>query len=304
MRSRSRMAAHWRAELVARRTPEARARRAPGHRGAAAAHAGAARTGIRHATGGRAPRLSRQVGYADLVRQLLGGSCEGPCTDGLGRRPLSRDQLAYAADDVRYLPALAAALEERLAAAGRRALAGRGVGGTPRIALYRVEPEEAWRRLKGLERLDTRGVCGSARARRMARAARDGARPAARLDAARRRDPRACSGAAATRDALARLAEVPPGTATRPLTNCSRPSRRPWKAPRKGREGAGRPGPEQLRIQKLLQMKLSEIAAELVIQPEVLATRRELVALARGERSAGDQRMAEGSGWRALVAVI
>ena len=51
-----------------------------------------------------------------------------------------------------------------------------------------------------------------------------------------------------------------------------------------GHGDPGKPGPEQLRLQKALQVRLAAIAAELGIQPEVLATRRELAALARGER--------------------
>jgi ribonuclease D len=39
-----------------------------------------------------------------------------------------------------------------------------------------------------------------------------------------------------------------------------------------------------LRLQKVLQARLAGLATELGIQPEVLATRRELAALARGER--------------------
>ena len=49
-------------------------------------------------------------------------------------------------------------------------------------------------------------------------------------------------------------------------------------------EDVARPGPEQLRRQKSLRKRLTAIAGELGIQPEVLATRRELAALARGAR--------------------
>jgi ribonuclease D len=62
-----------------------------------------------------------QIGYAELVRQLLGVElAKGHARTDWARRPLSAEQLAYAADDVRYLPALAALLAERLTAAGRR----------------------------------------------------------------------------------------------------------------------------------------------------------------------------------------
>src|SRR5687768_17134039 len=63
-----------------------------------------------------------QVGYAELARPLLGIElAKGHARTDWARRPLSAEQLAYAADDVRYLPALVQSLESRLDAAGRRA---------------------------------------------------------------------------------------------------------------------------------------------------------------------------------------
>jgi ribonuclease D len=49
-------------------------------------------------------------------------------------------------------------------------------------------------------------------------------------------------------------------------------------------DGPGRPGPDELRRVKSLQERLQAIARDLDIQPEVLATRRELAALVRGAR--------------------
>ncbi|MGH8203925.1 MAG: ribonuclease D, partial [Steroidobacteraceae bacterium] len=98
---------------------------------------------------------SAQIGYADLVRQMLGVDlAKGHARTDWARRPLSAEQLAYAADDVRYLPALAAALEEKLAAAGRSAWLEEESAALGSLALYRVEPADAWRRLKGVEQLD------------------------------------------------------------------------------------------------------------------------------------------------------
>ncbi len=247
-----------------------------------------------------------QVGYAELVRQLLGVDlAKGHARTDWARRPLTREQLAYAADDVRYLPALAAALEERLAAAGRRGWLDEESAALRDLSLYRVEPDEAWRRLKGLERLDTPALAAarSLAAWRERRAmARDLPRgwvlpDAAILELAAARPQ--------SRDALARVAEVPPGTATRAAEELLAAIAAPVEGAPARDEGAGRPGPDQLRLQKALQKRLAEIAAELVIQPEVLATRRELAALARGERDVPAMQ-----GWRRevvgerLVAVI
>jgi len=248
-----------------------------------------------------------QVGYADLVRQLLGVElAKGHARTDWARRPLSAEQLAYAADDVRHLPALAESLEARLLAAGRRAWLDEESAALNEIARYRVEPAEAWRRLKGLERLDVASFAaarGLAEWRERRAMARDLPRgwilpDTAIVELAMLRP--------ATREALARIAAVPPGTAARAaeelLAAIAAPS-----GDVAAREAGdpGRPGPEQLRLQKALQARLASIAAELAIQPEVLATRRELAALARGELDVPAM-----SGWRReavgekLVAVL
>jgi ribonuclease D len=239
-----------------------------------------------------------QVGYAELVRQLLGVElAKGHARTDWARRPLSPEQLAYAADDVRYLPALADALEARLTAAGRRDWLDEESTALRDISLYRVEPDEAWRRLKGLERLDASAfaaACALAAWRERRAMARDLPRgwilpDAAILDLAALR-PR-------TREALSRIDSVPPGTAARAADELlAAVAAEPAVAPLRGGDGPGRPGPEELRLQKVLQKLLGEVAAALAIQPEILATRRELVALARGERDLPALR-----GWRRAV---
>jgi ribonuclease D len=236
-----------------------------------------------------------QVGYADLVRQLLGVElAKGHARTDWARRPLSAEQLAYAADDVRYLPQLAAALEARLAVAGRREWLDEESVGLRDVSLYRVEPADAWRRLKGLERLEA-GALAAARdlaAWRERRAmARDLPRgwilPDAAIHELAQTRPR-------TLEALARIAALPRDTAARAGAELLAVIAAPSADVVREAEGAGRrPGPEQLRLQKALQKRLAEVAAELEIQPEVLATRRELAAIARGE-----QDVAAMSGWR------
>ncbi len=227
-----------------------------------------------------------QIGYAELVRQLLGVElAKGHARTDWSRRPLSPEQLAYAADDVRYLPPLAAALEERLAAAGRRGWMGEESSQLRDVSLYRVEPAEAWRRLKGMERLDPEEFA-AARAlacwREQRAMERDLPRgwvlpDAAIYDLAQAR-PR-------TREALLAIVNVPRGTAARAgdeILAAIRDSRdaTPVEAP----EELARPGPAQVRQMKTLQQRLLAIAVELGIQPEILATRRELAAMIRGAR--------------------
>jgi len=95
-----------------------------------------------------------QVGYADLVRQLLGVELpKGHARTNWAARPLREEQLAYAADDVRYLGPVAAALTGRLRAAGRVAWLEEDCAAVSDPALYRNEPADAWRRVKGLDRM-------------------------------------------------------------------------------------------------------------------------------------------------------
>jgi ribonuclease D len=227
-----------------------------------------------------------QVGYAELVRQVLGVElAKGHARTDWARRPLSLEQLAYAADDVRYLPALAAALEERLQAAGRRGWMDEESALLGDISLYRVEPAEAWRRLKGLERLDQAGFNAArtlASWREQRAIDRDLPRGWVLPDAAIQELAEARP---QTREALAAMASMPRGTAARAggeILAAIHESRNaePVEAP----EELSRPGPAQARQMKSLQQRLLAIAGELGIQPEILATRRELAAMIRGTR--------------------
>jgi ribonuclease D len=99
--------------------------------------------------------IGDQVGLAALGNELLGLSLgkELQWTDW-GQRPLSPSQLAYAADDVRHLPALFAILRERLGERMPWALAESSQVAADALAATRVTPETAWRQVGGLRGLD------------------------------------------------------------------------------------------------------------------------------------------------------
>jgi ribonuclease D len=227
-----------------------------------------------------------QIGYAELVRQLLGVElAKGHARTDWARRPLLPEQLAYAADDVRYLPALAALLVERLTAGGRRGWMDEESAALTDISLYRVDPAVAWRRLKGLERLqpDAQSAIRALARWREERAMehdlpRGWVLPDAALFEIAQARPR-------TREDLSQLASVPRATADRAGSEILRALSDESDLP--GDliiDDGSRAGPEQLRRLKALQQRLLKIAGELEIQPEVLATRRDLMALLRGER--------------------
>jgi len=95
-----------------------------------------------------------QVGYGPLVGERLGHAlAKGHARADWSRRPLSTEQLEYAADDVRYLAPLYLDLRDALAAQGRLEWLEEESRELEDARLYRTEPDEAWRRLKGLDRL-------------------------------------------------------------------------------------------------------------------------------------------------------
>lgn len=95
-----------------------------------------------------------QIGYGSLVAERLGHTlAKGHARTDWTRRPLSDEQLHYAEDDVRYLVPLYLDLHAALEQAGRVDWLYEETRQLEQPELHRTEPELAWRRLKGLERL-------------------------------------------------------------------------------------------------------------------------------------------------------
>lgn len=111
-------------------------------------------TQIAAAFAGLGPSLS----YAALIRELF--AVELPKhetrTDWL-RRPLSPAQLRYAAEDVEQLGAAATELERRLRELGRLEWALEDSAALADLEADLALPAEAWRRVRGLDRLPPRG---------------------------------------------------------------------------------------------------------------------------------------------------
>jgi len=99
----------------------------------------------------------QQVGYGALVKDCLGVSLEKAegYTDW-ARRPLSAKQLAYAENDVRYLPELYRRLNGKLEEDGRLPWLRPDLERLEDPATYEVLPDEQWRRLKRVSQLDKR----------------------------------------------------------------------------------------------------------------------------------------------------
>jgi ribonuclease D len=217
--------------------------------------------------------LKPQVGYAELVKTLLDVTIpKGQTRTDWSKRPLTRDQLDYAADDVLYLGDVANHLSQRLRELGREHWVLEDCLELEDKQLYEPDPSQAWGRLRGLAQL--------------APASRGRAKVIAiwREKQARARDlPRAwiLSDAAifATaqgsppplNDSLAASLEDALKEASNDVLD-EEPSQ------------DARPTPEQKAVIERLSKIVDARAAELNVSAEILAPRGELKALAMGRR--------------------
>lgn len=98
-----------------------------------------------------------QVSYARLVEEILGVQLAKAHTRAdWSRRPLTPEQVDYAADDVRFLGALHADLKERLEARGMLAWLMDDFAAASDPARYRNDPRAAWLRVRGTQRMSGR----------------------------------------------------------------------------------------------------------------------------------------------------
>jgi len=95
-----------------------------------------------------------QVSYADLVQQVTGVALEKKHTRANWmRRPLSRDELDYAMDDVRYLLPVYRQLEAELESRQRRGWIENELRAISDPANYEVDEAQLWKRLRGAQKL-------------------------------------------------------------------------------------------------------------------------------------------------------
>src|SRR5260221_138832 len=99
--------------------------------------------------------LKPQVGYAELVKTLLGVTLpKGQTRTDWSKRPLTAAQLVYAADDVLYLGAIAAELQGRLQKLRREHWVREDCLELEERRLYEPDPAQAWERLRGVGQLE------------------------------------------------------------------------------------------------------------------------------------------------------
>jgi ribonuclease D len=239
-----------------------------------------------------------QVGYAELVRRVLGRELAKSHTrTDWSRRPLSAEQVEYALDDVRYLLPLAEELQARLGQLGRLEWLSEELGAIGDAGGFAVDPEQAWLRVKGLRGLDPgRERLAQELAAWRERRAMEHDRPRGWIleDAALReivmRVPR-------TEEALAQIRELPAGLVKRragELLACVAAAAVPDPAPAVPMRPPSDPARSAL-LRKLA-ATAQAVASDLGLAPEVLATRRDLEQFAAGGAHAAVLR-----GWRRAV---
>jgi ribonuclease D len=242
--------------------------------------------------------LPAQIGYGELVRRVLGVELSKAHTrTDWSARPLSREQLTYALDDVRYLLPLREQLEAQIERLGRGAWLREELEQLCDQSAYSVDPQQAWLRVKGLRGLDparTRLARELAAWREQRASDRNKPRGWILDDAALREmvvnPPRSIP-------ELAALEAVPGGV----VKHCGseilqrvRAADLPEELPPVNLRM--RPDPTKTALLKKLSTLHQSLAAELSLSPEVLATRRDLERLVEGEREVSVLK-----GWRRAV---
>lgn len=230
-----------------------------------------------------------QVGYAELVARQLGHSIDkGQTRTDWSRRPLTPEQLAYAADDVHHLLALHAELAAALEGQGRAGWLVEDARALEDESLYRLDPADAWRRLKGLMRLrppEQAAARALAEWRERRAVASDKPRGWILSDEALYG---LATRAPSTLGELEQVPALPPALVRKrgeeliSLVASARERSAEAAAP----QVPPRPTPEETAQLARLQQHVRNKAAELGISPEVLATRRDVEALVfrgRGE---------------------
>lgn len=226
-----------------------------------------------------------QVGYTQLTGAELGVTLpKDHARTDWSRRPLSDDQLNYAAADVLWLLPLAERLEAELARLGRLEWAAAESAALCDPALYAFDAAGAWRRVKGVTQLE-----GPALARAVALAhwreeeARERNRPRRWIlkdEALIALAARAPADAAA----LADIGGLPPALLQRHGAQFLRLMKEAATTAWPERPAPARLESAQDRQARKLMARLREIAQQQRVSAPLLATRKDVEALVLGRR--------------------
>ena len=242
--------------------------------------------------------MSAQIGYSELVRRVLGITlAKSETRTDWSRRPLSAAQLHYAEDDVRHLGALREHLTRELERLGRLGWLAEELQGLADPHRLFVDPERAHERLRWSGELDPhRARLAQQLAAWRERRAIEKDRPRSWIleDSGLRAlvlaAPRTAAQLAAVPDLAPGFVERSGQAVLAAIEAAQLPDELPPPPAR------SRPDPERAALVRRLSGAVQATAGQLAISPEILATRRELEALAAGARDLDLLR-----GWRAEV---
>ncbi|RMG54449.1 MAG: ribonuclease D [Gammaproteobacteria bacterium] len=233
--------------------------------------------------------MGDQVGYGRLVEEMLGVQLDkAHSRTDWTRRPLSRAQIEYAADDVRWLRKIYLRQQQWLTERGRLDWLQADFAALTDPARYQPDPEAAWLRVKGIQRLRPaqlavlrelaawreREAVASDRPRRWI------LKDEVLIDLARRR-PKNESELADIRGLETRTIQRHGRVLLELIESASALPREEWPAlPERKRLQ-----PRQEAIIDLLMASLRQSALEAEISPQAIAGRKDLERLVLGERA-------------------
>lgn len=245
--------------------------------------------------------LPEQMGYGAFVKEMLGVTLDkSQARTDWARRPLGDDQLHYAADDVRYLVEIYPQVQQRLRDLGRLEWLRSEFEACERTERYVQEPATAWKRIRGVEKLRPKALAIVqllARWREQTAQQKDlprnwVIRDEVLVDIARLapRQP----------EALGRIRNLAAKTIDRygqTLLDLVGEGLQRQPDPLPARSRRSKATVEEEALADLLQAQLRLLADKFQINSAMLASRKDLLALAQGEQDLGLLR-----GWRRELA--
>lgn len=103
-----------------------------------------------------------QIGYASLVQKIINVQLDkAHSRTDWSRRPLSQEQINYACDDVYYLRKIFPLLQKQLTDLGRETWLDDDFDALCQPDLYITHPDDAWKRVKGVNRLRPRQLAAA-----------------------------------------------------------------------------------------------------------------------------------------------
>ncbi len=242
-----------------------------------------------------------QIGYAKLVENMLGVQLDKTAvrTDW-SQRPLSEKQLAYAADDVRYLLQLYPLIQQQLRQRNRLDWLTEDFAELGQAALYEKDPADSWKRVSGHGKLKPQQLAilqKLAAWREIKARKRDKPRKWILADdlllSLARQAPTSVEKLAKIRGFSAALVKNHGEELIQEIQAALALPKEEWPAT----AAYQRPTLEEECLVDILMTYLKTLAAENQISPASLTTRKEIEKLVRGERD-----LPLLHGWRAHIA--